>query len=1041
MDGPGILAAALLILLLIPLSPGASGTGEAGPGQPRIEWVGQEFRYHGSPAACMYCDTDRDGFEEIFLTIGDLVVLDPPSYKEALHYSGEGLEVDMSIQDLGGNGHLQIVVCSRDYTRYIINWTVFSGEDYSLLWRSPDIRILRTENVNWWEGYIMDVDNDGEKEFVMSSNDSDEKGFSAGIMVYGGVSHALEWKSPAFQEPFRMLLENIDTDPARELMVLPQMGDNPWGLAIWSTSEVQVYDGATHQLQWELPRREGVRLRPAAVFEAAAGDRGRSVIGHDIRDLTNDGIKDIVIEHQQYTGDSVTGSGFSVYSGQTGVLEWNATTTGVIPEDSTFSRVLGTSDVDSDRITELIVLCPVAAGPLSDVTDIRIYSGVNGSLKYNVSVAGLCLDDRDILNVEDIDSDGKIEILLTSQNEKADGTYDITFEIFDFVENRSLWKMGPARSSGRSELFAEDINGDGRAEVIFGNYTVSGKYQDGVPGYEEYIERSFQVLDGQFDVAWTSPVTVTQGRLNRMEPLRFDETSAPVLLSIDYDWEDGYHTNNTMRFFSMSGYQELGWAKFGPGVMTYHAEDILGDSRQELVVKIESGRTGRADNATFHIMDTGSIRKIWTSPVTKCTSEVNFMAGIDLTGDSGRELLFAGRTQNIFFHEGFEEYYLNWTLPDPYYSSITALNITMYDGSAQKRIWSSNLSSQLQMVVGAKDFDRDGNIELLISADSGMLIKMILVEFPKDGLWTDIPDWDSIDSPPVIISMTGPVNATVDDPGQQTFGVDAVDPWGKSLTYRWMVDGRVLGSERNLTYTFPPGNHTIELTVQSGSRFTQRTVYFKVSSHSRPSSPQPLGPVPVAATIAFCGVALALALAARTEAGKYRLAGLLFPLYTRLRKEEMLDHETRGLLRGFICAEPGVHYNDILRRLKLSNGTASYHLMALEREGFIKSRSDGRLKRFYPAGMKIVDVLPKLEPVQEIILKTVQQNEGLSQREIARVVGIPHSSVNRQVKKLVDLGLLRLVKEGATTKCYLPEGKSPDAAGDTAGDPQDRKLA
>jgi len=1040
MDEPGIPAAALLILLLLPLSPGASGTGEAGPGQPRIEWVGQEFRYHNSPAACLYCDTDKDGFEEIFLTIGDLVVLDPPSYKEVLHYSGEGLEVDMSIQDLGGNGHLRIVVCSRDYARYVINWTVFSGEDFSLLWRSPDIRILRNAYVNWWEEYIVDVDYDGEKEFVMSSNDSDEKGFLASIRIYGGIGHELEWKSPAFQEPFRMWMENIDADPALELMALPQKDDNPWGLAIWSTLAVQVFDGATHQLQWELPRREGIGLRPAAVFEATISDQGRSIIGHDIRDITNDGIKDIVIEHQQYVDGVVTGSGISVYSGQTGVLEWNATTTGVIPEDSTFSRVLGSADVDNDRITELIVLCPDAAGPPSDVTDIRIYSGVNGSLKYNISVAGLCLDDRDVINVEDIDSDGKIEILLTSQNEMSDGACDITFEIFDFVENRSLWRMGPARSSGRSELFAEDINRDGRAEVTFGNYTVSNRCRDGVPGYEEYIERSFQVLDGQFDVAWTSPVTVTQSRLNRMEPVRFDETSAPVLLSIDYAREDGYHTNNTIRFISMNGYRELGTAKFGPGVMTYHAEDILGDSRRELVVKIESGRTNSADNATFHIIDTVTFQKMWTSSVTKCTSDVNFMAGIDLTGDSGRELVFAGRTQNIFFHEGFEEYYLNWTLPDPYYSSITALNLTIYDSSAQKQIWSSSRAAYLLEVIGAKDFDRDGNIELLISAGEP-LIKMIMVEFPKSGLWTDIPDWASINSPPVIISITGPVNVTVVDPGQRTFGVDAVDPWGKGLTYRWMVDGRVLGSERNLTYAFPPGNHTIELTVTNGLQFTQRTVYFTVSSHSKPSSPQPLGPVPVAGTIAICGAALALAFAARTEVGKYRLAGLLFPLYTRLRKEEMLDHETRGLLRGFICAEPGVHYNDILRRLNLSNGTASYHLMALEREGFIKSRSDGRLKRFYPAGMKIADLPPKLEPVQEIILKTVQQSEGLSQRELSRVVGIPHSSLNRQVKKLVELGLLRLVKEGATTKCYMPEGKSPDAMESTTGDIQGQKPA
>ena len=162
-------------------------------------------------------------------------------------------------------------------------------------------------------------------------------------------------------------------------------------------------------------------------------------------------------------------------------------------------------------------------------------------------------------------------------------------------------------------------------------------------------------------------------------------------------------------------------------------------------------------------------------------------------------------------------------------------------------------------------------------------------------------------------------------------------------------------------------------------------------------------------------------MAAGTEVGKYRFTVLFLPLYTRLHKEELLDNETRGMIRGFVCADPGVHYNEILRRLKLGNGTAAHHLMMLEREGFIKSRTDGNLKRFYPAEMKIIDVPPRLNDIQRLILKKIQESEGLSQREIARILELPHTTIQRQVRKMAGMGIIRLERDGLAMKCFLTE--------------------
>jgi len=95
--------------------------------------------------------------------------------------------------------------------------------------------------------------------------------------------------------------------------------------------------------------------------------------------------------------------------------------------------------------------------------------------------------------------------------------------------------------------------------------------------------------------------------------------------------------------------------------------------------------------------------------------------------------------------------------------------------------------------------------------------------------------------------------------------------------------------------------------------------------------------------------------------------------------------------------------------------------MMLEREGYIKSVTDGRLKRFYPAEMRLVDVPPRLEAVQKVILDTLQHNDGLSQRDIARALDISYSAVNRHVKKLAAAGLLRLERKGTTVRCYIIE--------------------
>ena len=102
----------------------------------------------------------------------------------------------------------------------------------------------------------------------------------------------------------------------------------------------------------------------------------------------------------------------------------------------------------------------------------------------------------------------------------------------------------------------------------------------------------------------------------------------------------------------------------------------------------------------------------------------------------------------------------------------------------------------------------------------------------------------------------------------------------------------------------------------------------------------------------------------------------------------------------------------------MNNGALVYHLKVLERESYIKSRSLGLYRRFYPFGFKVET--DEHVPIQDIIVSIVQENPGIGQREIAETLGVPRSTVNYQCNMLVRSGEIRSEKMGRK-KRYWPE--------------------
>jgi len=251
------------------------------------------------------------------------------------------------------------------------------------------------------------------------------------------------------------------------------------------------------------------------------------------------------------------------------------------------------------------------------------------------------------------------------------------------------------------------------------------------------------------------------------------------------------------------------------------------------------------------------------------------------------------------------------------------------------------------------------------------------------------------------------VNYGIDwgDGGNGTYVADTIavaHEYKKSGTYRLMVN---VSDELGFTYVT-----TQQYTVNYEGHLTHS--YLWVNKNKGP----------VTAVSASFGL-LAFGLLVFTESGKYKLLllfTLLLPLYTRIQKEDVLDQFVRGQIYGFIKTNPGVHYNQILRKVGVKNGTLSYHLGVLEKTELIQSRREGlKYRAFYPTGMNF----PKAErfrltDLQIKIIGSIRSQPGLAQKEIARLLGQKPQTINYNIKVLDQAGLISVVKAGRKTRCF-----------------------
>ncbi len=295
---------------------------------------------------------------------------------------------------------------------------------------------------------------------------------------------------------------------------------------------------------------------------------------------------------------------------------------------------------------------------------------------------------------------------------------------------------------------------------------------------------------------------------------------------------------------------------------------------------------------------------------------------------------------------------------------------------------------------------------------------------------TDAGGNDDSDVLMVIVQDTTPPRAEAGEDvavlAGEEVGLDASgstdnDPaFPRGARYRWtFMDGeevRLYGVTPGYTFT-RPGRYVISLTVEdaAGNAALDQVVVTVTAEEEFPWVPAAIG----------AGVALlAVAAVSSTEAGKFGLLKLLFvPLYVKLRRKDILDHFHRGAIYGYIVVHPGDSYTDIKNNLELKNGTLTYHLDVLLREGLIKSRTSGASKLFYPASSRMPEDGVALHGVQKMILERVEESPGISAADLASLVGVSRQLVNYHARSLAAQNLVRVERHGVRNRYYPASGR------------------
>lgn len=192
----------------------------------------------------------------------------------------------------------------------------------------------------------------------------------------------------------------------------------------------------------------------------------------------------------------------------------------------------------------------------------------------------------------------------------------------------------------------------------------------------------------------------------------------------------------------------------------------------------------------------------------------------------------------------------------------------------------------------------------------------------------------------------------------------------------------------------------------------------EASPQSTPAAPAPVWDLPAAAhAVAIAGLLGLLAWSAASW-GKPVLArsATAWPLFSRLERPALLKHPVRARILELVRQQPGLHFQEIARRLGLAQGVALHHLHALVAAEILVKQVGPRYSLFFLKGAvdrRLMNAAPMLRaPGAQDVLAKLAQSSGTTTRELVSALGLAPSTVKFHLRRFVEGGLASALLDG-----------------------------
>ncbi len=149
------------------------------------------------------------------------------------------------------------------------------------------------------------------------------------------------------------------------------------------------------------------------------------------------------------------------------------------------------------------------------------------------------------------------------------------------------------------------------------------------------------------------------------------------------------------------------------------------------------------------------------------------------------------------------------------------------------------------------------------------------------------------------------------------------------------------------------------------------------------------------------------------------LKAVLVPLFTRLSKEQALEHPKRQKIYQYIQQHPGANFREVARETAIAAGTVRHHLTVLERAGHIvEHQHNGTVRLFENHGKfdhNWSDMVLLREPALSQLHGWLKANPGSPQKDVLEAMeslGWSRSTTQHRLVRLVEGGLVTIRLQG-----------------------------